>query len=430
MIYDIEQLGSQRIDPQQVTRPERRRMMREVIKHLSVPGHEDWNALSPAASTPEDARRLWAQIQAGEHPLTSEGIVGHPATGRPWKSKLLEESDVHVTGVFPGEGRLAGTGAGGFEYGLEPGGPTVGRVGTGLSDETRQELLADPEAYIGRVAKIRSQGQFPDSGAHRAPSLLAFHEDYPLLTKEGDVLQGPQCPYGNDLFGPEAGVSLVRGFEKDADEEERPPIVAVDLDGTILEYDGWKGEDHFGKPRVGARKGLRELQRTGNLVVIHTCRGNTQAVKDVLHEHDLPYDYVNENPHQPPGTSDKIQAEVYIDDRAVQARQPWSQITKETKRRLKAAQAGPHGSFYLAAVPGTPSTFDPNQSAVQNLIRQLGAVRQRGDQAIREAYTRNSLANAADPSRSTRQFSAYLAGRRKPIVHHWFDRIIRGEYNL
>jgi hypothetical protein len=36
----------------------------------------------------------------------------------------------------------------------------------------------DPEAFVGRVARIHSQEQFP-SGAWRAPALIALHEDYP-----------------------------------------------------------------------------------------------------------------------------------------------------------------------------------------------------------------------------------------------------------
>jgi hypothetical protein len=85
------------------------------------------------------------------------------------------------------------------------------------------------------------------------------------------------------------------------------------------------------------------------------------------------------------------------------------------------------GSFYVASIPGTPSTYSPNISPVQNLVRQLGAVRGRGDQAIREAYQQEQLANAADPNRVGRQFSAYLAGKRKPVVHHWFDRMMQGD---
>jgi hypothetical protein len=39
-------------------------------------------------------------------------------------------------------------------------------------------MLTDPEGWVGRMARIRSMGQFP-GGAHRAPAFLALHEDYP-----------------------------------------------------------------------------------------------------------------------------------------------------------------------------------------------------------------------------------------------------------
>jgi predicted double-glycine peptidase len=171
MLYDIPQLGKQPV--QDLPRAERRKLLEQVLPHLPA----DYFHLSEAAETPESAQQLWDRIRSSKHPLTREGIVLHPATGVPQKGKLLEESDVHITGVYPGRGKYRGIGAGGFEYALTPGGKTVGRVGTGISDELRRELWREPDIYRGRVAKIRSQGQFA-SGAHRAPVLLAPHEDW------------------------------------------------------------------------------------------------------------------------------------------------------------------------------------------------------------------------------------------------------------
>jgi hypothetical protein len=37
---------------------------------------------------------------------------------------------------------------------------------------------------------------------------------------------------------------------------ERQRVVAVDLDGTLLEYNGWKGEAHYGNPIEGQTEGL------------------------------------------------------------------------------------------------------------------------------------------------------------------------------
>lgn len=160
---------------------EKEKMLQEVMQYLPA----DKFHLPPTFDPKEVGRRL-AEMQAGKYPLTSEGIVAHPkAGGVPKKLKLLPEDDISITSIFPGAGKYKGIGAGGFGYSVEPGGPEVGKVGTGLSDELRQQLLGDPEEYIGRVARIRSMGRFP-SGAHRAPSFIALHEDYPAQEKRAD----------------------------------------------------------------------------------------------------------------------------------------------------------------------------------------------------------------------------------------------------
>jgi hypothetical protein len=173
MIYDIQQRGKTPVDPKVTTYPERRKMIEELLPHLPA----DTFHLAEEATTPAAAKALWRKVLAGKHPLTEEGIVAHPPTGVPMKAKKLEETDVHIKDIFPGRKRLAGTAAGGFGYALEPGGARVGEVGTGLSDELRREMHKDPDAFIGRIARIRAQGQLP-SGAWRAPALLALHEDY------------------------------------------------------------------------------------------------------------------------------------------------------------------------------------------------------------------------------------------------------------
>jgi hypothetical protein len=132
--------------------------------------------LPESATKPEEQRKLWEGISQGKNPLTSEGIVVRPDKGKPIKVKVLPESDVWIKNVFKGEGRLSGS-AGGFDYSTSPEGEVVGRVGTGLTDESRREMSQEPDKWLGRMARIRSQGQFP-SGAHRAPSFIARHEDY------------------------------------------------------------------------------------------------------------------------------------------------------------------------------------------------------------------------------------------------------------
>jgi hypothetical protein len=156
---------------------ERLDKVKEILRHLP----EEKFHLPRTAETPEEQRKMWEEISSGKYPTTHEGIVAWPRKGgKPTKVKLYDEHDVFVKSIFPGEKRLEGVGAGGFEYSLSPEGPAVGRVGTGFSEELRRAMREHPEEFIGRIARIRAQEQFP-SGAYRAPGLLAIHEDYPAM---------------------------------------------------------------------------------------------------------------------------------------------------------------------------------------------------------------------------------------------------------
>lgn len=186
MVYDIAQKGKQKIDWETVPRSERRKMIQDVLKHLPA----DKFHISEEITDPEAAKETWQRLRNAEHPLSSEGLVLWPKFGRPLKAKTFEEYDVYPTGTFPGEGKLKDTAIGGLTYALEPGGPTVGKVGTGFTDELRRQIYDNPNAYVGRVARIRSHEQFP-SGAFRAPGFIGFHEDYPSTVKRSSILVEP-----------------------------------------------------------------------------------------------------------------------------------------------------------------------------------------------------------------------------------------------
>lgn len=181
-LFDVQQIGSKPLDHATTPYSERRRVLEEILPLLPK---DQFHAMEQA-TTPEEAQALWQRIRDGQHPLTREGVIFHPPTGKPQKAKLLDENDVYITGIFPGEGKYKGRAAGGFTYSLEPGGKPVGRVGTGLDDNLRTDLFANEKDYIGRVARIRSQGQFP-AGAYRSPALLAIHEDYGPVKQASDA---------------------------------------------------------------------------------------------------------------------------------------------------------------------------------------------------------------------------------------------------
>jgi len=92
---------------------------------------------------------------------------------KPYKVKLKENKDVFVKDIFDSK---APDRAGGFKYSLTPNGNIVGNVGTGFSHEELALMKQNPYNYIGRVAKIETQEQFP-SGAYRAPAFKQWHLD-------------------------------------------------------------------------------------------------------------------------------------------------------------------------------------------------------------------------------------------------------------
>jgi len=100
--------------------------------------------------------------------------------------------------------------------------------------------------------------------------------------------------------------------------DDRQPTICIDLDGTLAEYHGWDGEwTEIGEPLPGAWEFCRELRRLGWRIIIHTCRGDLEAVRTWLDAHTIAYDGINCTEHNAEGSSAKPIADVYLDDRAV-----------------------------------------------------------------------------------------------------------------
>lgn len=83
-------------------------------------------------------------------------------------------------------------------------------------------------------------------------------------------------------------------------------------------------------------------------------------------------------------------------------------------------------SFYLDALAQTPVNIDLSRGVLSGVGGHLANVKARGDRAITEAESWDSLQNAMDPDRAIRQTQSYLAGRRQPLVSHPVDVILRG----
>ena len=99
-------------------------------------------------------------------------------------------------------------------------------------------------------------------------------------------------------------------------EEEK--VVAIDFDGTIVEFEGWDGPYSVGDVlwEENPRENLKALRENGYKVMIYTCRSVLEPVREKLNSAGIPFDYINENPHQPDGISPaKLYADWYVDDR-------------------------------------------------------------------------------------------------------------------
>jgi adenylylsulfate kinase len=91
--------------------------------------------------------------------------------------------------------------------------------------------------------------------------------------------------------------------------------IAVDFDGVIANYNGYKGPSVLGAPRPDVLAALRALRAEGWKIVVHTTRG-PEEVAGYLSKNAIPHDEINLNSdYKTAGT--KPVADVYWDDRAV-----------------------------------------------------------------------------------------------------------------
>lgn len=187
----------------------------------------------------------------------------------------------------------------------------------------------------------------------------AEHTDDPALAKEiatDHLAEDPEYYSHLDQFEAQhaktAELDNASTTVAEEETEKKAPVVAVDLDGTLAEYDEWKGEDHFGALRRGAKKALENFRNSGYTIIINTCRGDVAKIRKWLEDNDLPFDHINENPDQPDGVNPaKIFADVYIDDKAINAKEKdWRKIEKETHNILKDASSLCDVADYLATL--------------------------------------------------------------------------------
>ena len=80
-----------------------------------------------------------------------------------------------IRDIFPADTQGASR-AGGFYYSYPGDDRIAGKVGTGFDHKLLEDMLENPQNYIGREARVTSQEQLK-SKALRAPSFVAMRAD-------------------------------------------------------------------------------------------------------------------------------------------------------------------------------------------------------------------------------------------------------------
>ena len=92
--------------------------------------------------------------------------------------------------------------------------------------------------------------------------------------------------------------------------------ICFDFDGVCATYDTWKGVDVFGDAIPETANLVRQLKLAGYRCILWTTRKMTPTLLEWLAHHNFNFDSINACDHNPPDTSNKPIAEIYVDDRA------------------------------------------------------------------------------------------------------------------
>ena len=242
--------------------------------------------------------------------------------------------------------------------------------------------------------------------------------------------EGRKCPGCSRLFKecePLADVEMCEACERygKPKKAEHIPTVGVDFDGTIAKLvEPFEKDISTLKPRPNARKWMKKFQDMGARVIIFTVRGDEQGIKDWCHEHDIPADYVNENPDQPPDSSGKVMCDVYWDDRGVSAQGALDKSGPDVVKRLeKAGEAPPIWARTLNTQLAAP-TWTPGIGVIGNLGVNYRQAKERGLQMARDEQSAEDIRAQLEPGFGYRRLQAILSGHYKPIVAGPIDQAL------
>lgn len=107
-------------------------------------------------------------------------------------------------------------------------------------------------------------------------------------------------------------------------------IVCVDFDDTLMDTKNVPLGKRLGPPTPGAVSFMNQLNAQGDTIIILTVRGGEprakKAVEDWLQYFRIPFSAV---------TNVKVQADAYIDDKAIRYQGNWSEVKIQLIRSSK-----------------------------------------------------------------------------------------------
>lgn len=219
------------------------------------------------------------------------------------------------------------------------------------------------------------------------------------------------CPGGSELMTPE-WYAIKWAAERDK-------VVAVDVDGTLAQHYDEFDPEVIPPPRRGAKREMERVKDVGATIIINTVRGDNDVTKDWLEEHDIPFDHINHNPDQPEGASDKLMADVYLDDKAVPADQPLRKAVDQVLEKISLADL--HASIDVnrksAQTPywqqGLQTQFQQpswnmNRGLLPNLWTNVQQAKDTAQRRIRDRDFADDFQSELQPGFALRRFQNYM----------------------
>jgi len=118
-------------------------------------------------------------------------------------------------------------------------------------------------------------------------------------------------------------------------DNQKTKRIMIDLDGVIHQYEGFKDGTLYGNIFDGAKEVIDYLRNNGYEIIIFTSR-LSKNLNDVENQKVMIKKWLNKNKVMIDGmTSEKLAADLYIDDRAIHFKGDWNDTLHEIKLRLE-----------------------------------------------------------------------------------------------